>query len=187
MQAAANEVAKATGGSLDILIANAGMAGGKHRFKALPDYPSLEDIEAEINDAISVNVIGTAFTIAAFLPLIRKGQTKKIAAISTAMALDDLTNKFSIPIAAPYSVSKTAMNTLIAKYNAALNKQDILVFGISPGYVGTDMNDVSALDEESLQAVQAMGTSDEYNPSLRHCDAPSYQSQAMMAYMLTWN
>lgn len=158
MLAAADEVSKATGGSLDILIPNAAVAAEKNRFKPLPDFPSMEDIEADLNEAFSVNVVGAAFTIAAFLPLIRKGQTKKIATISTAMALDDLTNKFEIPITAAYSISKAGLNTLIAKYNVALKKENILVFGISPGYVGTDMNDVNGLDEEGLQAVQAMGT-----------------------------
>jgi NAD(P)-dependent dehydrogenase (short-subunit alcohol dehydrogenase family) len=155
MLAAANEVSKATGGSLDILIPNAAVAAEKNRFKSLPDFPSMEDIEADLNEAFSVNVVGAAFTIAAFLPLIRKGQTKKIAAISTAMALDSLTNDYSLPMAAAYSISKAGMNTLIAKYNAALKNENILIFGISPGYVGTDMNDVNGLDEEGLQAVQA--------------------------------
>ena len=49
------------------------------------------------------------------------------------MSLDPMINTYRLAIAAPYSVSKTALNTLIAKYNAALAKEGILVFGISPG------------------------------------------------------
>ena len=56
MQAAADTVSKATGGSLDILIPNAGIGGDKHRFKTLPNFPSLEDLEEELNETFSVNV-----------------------------------------------------------------------------------------------------------------------------------
>lgn len=157
MQAAANEVSKATGGSLDLLIPNAAVAAENNRYKPLPDFPSLEDLEADLNEAFSVNVVGAAFTIATFLPLIRKGQMKKIATISTAMALDSLANEYSIPIAAAYSVSKAALNTLVAKYNAALKNEGILIFGISPGYVSTDMNSNDGISEEDMQWVQAMG------------------------------
>ena len=93
MQSAADEVSKATGGSLDLLIPNAAVAAEKNRFKILPNFPSVEDIEADLNEAFSVNVVGAAFTIAVFLPLILNGQMKKISTISTALALDQLTNE----------------------------------------------------------------------------------------------
>lgn len=157
MLAAADDVSKATGGSLDLLIPNAAVAGEKNRFKSLADFPSLEDIEADLNETFNVNVVGVAFTINAFLPLIRKGQMKKIAAISTGMAMDQWTNNLEIKIAATYSVSKAALNMLVVKYSVALKKENILVFGISPGYVGTDMNVGGEMDEEAMQAVQELG------------------------------
>ena len=162
MLVAADEVSKATGGALDLLIANAavacgGAAGEKNRYKSLPNFSSLEDVGADLNETFNVNVTGVAYSIAAFLPLLRKGQTKKIAVISTGMALNDFTNSLEIPIAATYSVSKAALNMLIVKYSVALKKEDILVFGISPGFVGTDMNIGGEMDEEAMQAVQGLG------------------------------
>jgi NAD(P)-dependent dehydrogenase (short-subunit alcohol dehydrogenase family) len=157
MQAAADAVSKATGGSLDILIPNAGIGGEKHRFKTLPNFPSLEELEEELNETFSVNVVGAAFTISAFIPLLRKGQTKKIAAISSAMGSDGLINKYEIPTAAPYSVSKGALNTLIAKYNVALKREGILCFAISPGFVATDMNSQDGMTEEGIEAGKEMG------------------------------
>ena len=138
MLAAADEVSKTTGGSLDVLIANAavacgGAAGEKNRHKSLPNFSSLEDLGVDLNETFNINVTGAAFTIGAFLPLIRKGQTKKIAVISTGMAMDQWTNELEIPIAATYSVSKAALNMLVVKYSVALKKESILVFGISPG------------------------------------------------------
>ena len=157
MLAAADYVSKATGGSLDLLIPNAAVAGEKNRFKSLPDFPSLEDIEADLNETFNVNVVGVAFTINAFLPLIRNGHMKKIAVISTAMALEEETKNLEIRVAATYSVSKAALNMLVVKYSVALKKEDILVFGISPGYVGTNMNVGGEMDEEAMQGVQEMG------------------------------
>lgn len=162
MLAAADEVSKATGGSLDILIPNAaigygGAAGDKNRYRGLPSFGSLEDIQTDLNETFSVNVVGVAFTIAAFLPLIRKGQTKKIVAISTGMALNDFTNSLEVHIAAPYSVSKAAVNMLIVKYSVVLKKENILVFAISPGFVATDMNVGGEMDEEATQALQSLG------------------------------
>lgn len=51
---------------------------------------------------------------------------------------NDLINRFSIPIAAPYSISKAAVNTLVSKYNATFGKSEgILFMAISPGLVDT--------------------------------------------------
>lgn len=157
MLAAADTVGKATGGSLDVLIPNAGINGNKHKFKTLPNFPNLEDLESELNETFSVNVVGAAFTIQAFLPLVRKGQTKKIATITSAMGSDTLTNHFGVAMAGPYCVSKAALNCLVAKYNVALKKEGILCFGISPGLVATDMNMGDSNDPEAAEALQEMG------------------------------
>lgn len=47
------------------------------------DLPSLEK---ELMDAFTVNVVGVAKTITAFLPLIKKSTIKKVITLSTGMA-----------------------------------------------------------------------------------------------------
>ena len=106
-----------------------------------------------------LKVVGAAFSIQPFLPLLRKSQTKKIAAISSAMGSDWLINKYDVPTAAPYSVSKGALNTLIAKYNVALKREGILCFAISPGFVATEMNSQDGTTEEAIEAGKEMGAS----------------------------
>ena len=53
------------------------------------------------------------------------------------MADLDLVNDFELDIAAPYSISKAAVNMAIAKYNALYKKDGVLFMAVSPGYVDT--------------------------------------------------
>ena len=168
---AAKEVSKITGGTLDLLINNAGI-GGQQLFKDLQDFPSLGDLENDLMETFRVNTVGPALSTGAFLPLIRKGQLKKVITISSGMADDNLTNKYSIGIQGPYAASKAAVNTLMAKYNAALGPSEgILFLAICPGVVNTDMNDPSKFTEEEAQGMQAMGAKFvEYAPHFKGPD-----------------
>lgn len=49
----------------------------------------------------------------------------------------DVTNALSIPLAPAYSVSKAALNMLVAKYSAIYSAQGILFLSLSPGLVDT--------------------------------------------------
>ena len=103
---AADEVAKVTGGSLDILINNAAVVGTNNKWNNLPDFTSLSALDDELTEAFHVNVVGVAFTINTFLPLIRKGETKKVITLTTGLADDNLTNKYRVGTSSPYSISK---------------------------------------------------------------------------------
>jgi len=54
----------------------------------------------------------------------------------------DFTLDFGIPSAAPYSISKAALNMLIVKYHNVYKFEGILFMGISPGLVATAENKV---------------------------------------------
>lgn len=88
-------------------------------------------------DSFNVNVIGVVKTINAFIPLIKQSSIKKVITISTGMADPDLVNTFEIDNAAPYTISKSATNMTIAKYNALYKKDGVLFLAISPGLVDT--------------------------------------------------
>lgn len=70
-----------------------------------------------------------------FLPLVRKGQVKKVITISTGMADLDLINNCEVDIAGLYAASKAAMNVIVAKFNAQYKKDGVLFLSISPGLV----------------------------------------------------
>lgn len=155
LQAAAEETASITGGSLDVLINNAGYVSQRSKWSTLVD-DTPKGLEDDLISSFHANVVGVAHTINAFLPLIRKGQAKKIITISTGMADIELVNQFNIGNAAPYSISKAATNALVAKYHAALGKSDGIVFlALSPGLV--DTSEGKAMTEEDVAGAQAMG------------------------------
>jgi len=172
LKTAVAETSQLTNGSLDYLINNAALVSERTAFKTLID-DDLEALEQDFMDSFRANVVGVANTINTFLPLIRAGKEKKIIVISTGMADVDLINRFSVPIAAPYSVSKAATNALVAKYNAALGKSEgIMVLALSPGLV--DTSEGKPMTEEEIQGGQAMGGMfQEYAPHFTGPISPS--------------
>ena len=76
-------------------------------------------------------------TVNSFIPLLRKGQEKKVFTLSTGMADIDLINQIDVAVAAPYSISKAAVNVAIAKYSALYKREGILFMAVSPGVVDT--------------------------------------------------
>lgn len=172
LKTAFTEISTITNGSLDYLINNAALVSERTAYKTLVD-DDLEALEQDFMDSFRANVMGPTNTINIFLPLIRAGKEKKIIVISTGMADLDLVNKFDIPIASPYSVSKAATNALVAKYNAALGKSEgILVLALSPGLV--DTSEGKPMTEEEIQGGQAMGAMfHEYAPHFTGPISPS--------------
>lgn len=71
------------------------------------------------------------------MPLILKGNAKKVISLSTGMADLDSTNKFEIQVAPGYAISKAAMNVAIGKFHAQYKKEGVLFMSISPGVSDT--------------------------------------------------
>ncbi|KAI1614026.1 hypothetical protein EDD36DRAFT_495149 [Exophiala viscosa] len=137
--AAREEVHKITGGSLDYLINNAAYIDRNTEANALDEYEETDPdmMERELKASFDVNVVGVINTINIFLPLIKKGATKKVVVISTGMADPDLVNGGGVSNAGPYAISKAAVNMAVCKYNAKYKVQGILFFALSPGVVAT--------------------------------------------------
>ncbi|RAL13933.1 SDR family oxidoreductase [Aspergillus homomorphus CBS 101889] len=138
LQAAVEQTATITDGALDYLIANAGYVSKFDAYDAigvLGQQP--EALEEDLLRAVRVNVAGNIHLFNLFLPLILKGQAKKVVAISTGMADADFVAKFKIEVGSLYSISKAALNTAVAKFSAQYAKDGVLFFSISPGLVDT--------------------------------------------------
>lgn len=129
-------------------------------------------LEKDIHDSIQTNVLGTIHLFNLFIPLLRKGVAKKAIAISTGMADVELIRNYDVDIAAPYALSKAALNVAVAKFSAQYRKEGILFMSISPGFVDTGKTpqrqfysphtfkryaDMILATEEELKGVQAMG------------------------------
>lgn len=71
------------------------------------------------------------------MPLVLKGDKKKVITLTTGFADAELTSQFNVSEAGPYSISKAAVNMLVAKYSAQYAKDGVLFLAISPGVVET--------------------------------------------------
>jgi len=158
LKEAAAEVAAVTEGSLDYLINNAAFMEEERRGLTLDGYPDGQEslLEKDIHTSIHVNVIGVIHTTNAFLPLIRKGTTKKVITLSTALADPEYTLATGLAAAAPYSMSKAALNIAVAKYAAAHQAEGILFLSISPGLVDTAQKPRTPAQLEKFKGTVAM-------------------------------
>ncbi|KAG9494897.1 hypothetical protein J7337_013126 [Fusarium musae] len=150
------EVSQITGGSLDYIIANAALQSewsAHNPIGVLGEEP--ERLEEDMLESFKINTLGNIHLFNLALPLIRKGQAKKVISISSGMADPDFITNFSIADGAPYTISKGALNIAVAKFDAQFRKEGILFMAISPGLVATQ--DTSNLDtEEQLHGVRDM-------------------------------
>jgi NAD(P)-dependent dehydrogenase (short-subunit alcohol dehydrogenase family) len=85
-----------------------------------------------------VNLFQVVNTVSAFLPLIEKGQQKKIIYISSGIGDIPTTRATELPNLLGYAISKAAGNILMAKYAVDLKAKGILTLSLSPGWVETD-------------------------------------------------
>ncbi|KAI8375068.1 4-dihydrotrisporin dehydrogenase [Choanephora cucurbitarum] len=133
IKAAAEEInAKAPEG-IDVLINNAGMLSAMgSTFETCTKDDLLK--------TLMTNVVGVNEATKAFVPLLRKGSTKKILNMSSILGsieLVDTGNGDSFGV--PYGVSKAALNMLTKSTAMTLANEGFIVYASHPGWVQTDM------------------------------------------------
>ncbi|TFA99043.1 hypothetical protein CCMA1212_009089 [Trichoderma ghanense] len=138
----AESISKVTLGKLDVLIYNA-YSAGTDEGKLLPPtaFHGKEDLfKREIDEtaSLSVNLFQAVNTVNTLLPLIEKGQQKKIIYISSGIGDIPTTRATEMPNLVGYAISKAAGNLVMAKYAAELKAKGILTLSLSPGWVETD-------------------------------------------------
>ena len=92
-------------------------------------------MDAVVTELMQTNVTGNIHLFHLFLPLVLKGKIKKVISITTGLADVDSTNSMEVEVAPLYSVSKAALNMVVAKFNAQYKKDGVLFLSISPGVV----------------------------------------------------
>ncbi|KAI1136412.1 NAD(P)-binding protein [Hypoxylon sp. FL0543] len=158
LKKAAEDTSKITGGSLDYIIANGAFLPKYSAFKSL--YDMADDpkaLEEELLTTYKTNVIGNIHLFNLFLPLIRKGEAKKVIAISSGMSDIDLVRNYELDMAGPYALNKAATNFAVAKYHAEFHREGILFMSICPGVVETSgHNDPTRLSPKERQSLEKM-------------------------------
>jgi len=137
LKAAAEETAKITGGSLDVLINNAAYQDPQHTFHNILEFPSEDSLIENFNTSWKTNVLGPILTTNAFLPLLRKGTLKKVLTLDTGLADPELNLKADFAGQTAYCISKSAVEMVGVKYAIALKADGFTFLAISPGLVNT--------------------------------------------------
>ncbi|KIW04966.1 uncharacterized protein PV09_04129 [Verruconis gallopava] len=133
------EVSQVTGGSLDVLILNAGSAGPETSTWSPSAFHGEEKaLETEIHENIKNNLLSNIYVINSFLNLVRNGKEKKIVFISSPSGDVEFTRITGITTVLGYSVSKAGMNVVTTKFGAELAQDGIKTLSLSPGWVETD-------------------------------------------------
>ncbi|KAI1196832.1 NAD(P)-binding protein [Nemania serpens] len=157
LKASLDVVAPIVNGSLDYVIANAALISQWSAYDPIGALGQREPkkLEADLLESFNVNVIGNIHLFNIYLPLVLKGRAKKIITISSGMADLALIRDFKASLAAPYSISKAAMNAASAKFHAEYAEQGVLFLNICPGTVDTGVYEDAT--EEQLVAVKKQG------------------------------
>jgi len=119
--AAAELVTAQTGGRLEGLVNNAGIAVGG----ALETVPV-----ADLRRILDVNVVGQIAVTQALLPLLRSGQGRIVI-------LGSVGGRVAFPYAGPYHASKFALEALADSLRIELEPQSVAVSLVEPGPIST--------------------------------------------------
>ncbi|CAN9300052.1 unnamed protein product [Alternaria alternata] len=115
---------------LDVLINNAGVPSRTE--------DGIENM-TDLTEVLNINVFGVHNVTRAFLPILKKGQLKKIVNISSSLGSMALSAMFKFQPTPAYKVSKAALNMLTVQWAESLEKDGFTVLAICPGWVKTDM------------------------------------------------
>ncbi|KUJ08171.1 short chain oxidoreductase [Mollisia scopiformis] len=139
---AAVDVKKALGGNgLDVLINNAGIQD------YTPKGPSTMSAD-DMTNIFSTNVIAVHLITQAFLPLLEKGNLKKIVNVTSTLGSIGLAGTFLQAPTPAYKISKAALNMLTVQYAYQQADAGFTIFCISPGWLKTDLGGVDYADLE---------------------------------------
>ncbi|KAI0930124.1 hypothetical protein AcW1_008886 [Taiwanofungus camphoratus] len=131
IERAAEEASLLLPNGLDYYINNAAVC--------LQPLTGFADIDLKLlTEEIYINTVAPVQLVRALLPLIRKGQEKKIAFITSVLGSLELAPMFS-ELAIPYSISKAGLNMLARKWGSSLKTEGITTVLIHPGWVDTDL------------------------------------------------
>ncbi|KAF5679184.1 protoporphyrinogen oxidase [Fusarium heterosporum] len=167
LKASVDAVSKITGGSLDYVIANAGL---------IPLWSAWGSVEE------LVNVIGNSHLFSLFTPLVLNGQAKKVVAISSGMSDIEFIRQFEIEPAAPYAISKAGISVMTAKFAANYAKDGVLFMSICPGSVDSGFEG-EMTEAQTQKAVQLANKFVNYASNHMGPSSPEDSAKAVLSVM----
>jgi 3-oxoacyl-[acyl-carrier protein] reductase len=145
----AAQVKAIVGDELDILVANAGIAGS-----AAIEEQTIEHFD----DLYAVNVRAPYFLVQQLLPLFHEG--------ASVILISSLGARAVVGELSAYSATKGAVDTLVKPFAAALGPRGIRVNAVAPGVIETDMSSFTKTDAGrefvlGMQALKRIGQPDD--------------------------
>ncbi|KAK7973189.1 NAD(P)-binding protein [Apiospora saccharicola] len=154
---AATETAAITGGKVDYLIANGGYVPQWDAYDPIGELAEApEKVSEELGKLYQTNIAGNMQLFRYFLPLVLKGDVKKVVAISSGLADLKSLNGLGLTNSPLYALNKAGLNVLMAKYSAQYKKDGVLFVSICPGMVDVGhFDNVSPPQREAVKAMEA--------------------------------
>ncbi|OLN81852.1 putative oxidoreductase C663.08c [Colletotrichum chlorophyti] len=161
------QVSRITRGKLDYIIANAALISDWSAYDSIGKLGETpQELEDDLLNCFKVNVVGNVHLFNLYIPLILKGDAKKVIAITSGLADLEVLIKYRLDHGAPYSISKAAMNIAIGKFHAQYADEGVLFLAIAPGLIDTGHND--NVNEHQLQCLMKIGAKfNEYTPGFQ--------------------
>ncbi|MCX2475285.1 SDR family NAD(P)-dependent oxidoreductase [Pedobacter sp. MC2016-05] len=115
----------------------------------------------ELKNVWETNVFGTLSLTQACLPLLHQAHTARIVTVSSALGSlginSDPDNPYRFAFDAAYGASKTALNGIFLSLSIDLEKTNIKVHLVSPGFTATALNNFQGTDsveEGSIEPIR---------------------------------
>ncbi len=145
----AEQVRAIVGDRLDILVANAGIAGAA---------TIADQTIAQFDALYAVNVRAPYFIVQELLPLFHEG--------ASVVLLSSLAVRSAVGDLSAYSATKGAVDTLVKHFAAALGPRGIRVNAVAPGIIATDMSSFAKTEAGQafaigMQALKRVGQPDD--------------------------
>jgi len=124
---------------LDILVNNAGISSWGQILS--------DDVNSNLADVLKVNVWGLVHLSNALISPLKKESPTAIVNFSSVAGLANM------PLASTYSVSKAAVHSITQGMRGELAKDNVLVMGVYPGPIDTDMAAGVEIEKDSPENV----------------------------------
>ncbi|MFC8435115.1 SDR family oxidoreductase [Streptomyces sp. NPDC057253] len=137
--ASAVQLIEERAGRLDVLVNNAGVAGG------WPEEPTSIDL-GTVRRLLETNVLGVIRVTNAMLPLLLRSAHPRIVNQSSHVGSLTLQTTPGVDlggISGAYAPTKTYLNAVTIQYAKELSGTNVLINNACPGYVATDLNGFS--------------------------------------------
>jgi len=130
---------KETAADIDILINNAGIFEFGNFLKG--------NLEESLKKNLDVNLWGLIKLTNAMLPILKDKDSAAIACVGSMVSFS------SMPMGLTYSASKAAMHSVVQGLRGELKDSNILISGIYPGPIDTDMTKGFDMEKDSPETV----------------------------------